>query len=98
LTGNLSRFHTKSRPHEESNLEIKDNLKFIENLLVDNEEDSTLFTTFSHDRSESFANENMLNLPDISAINDSRFFFQKGSRSKEFNSNPRETLPQKKND
>jgi len=99
LTGNQSRFHNKSgNRHEESNLEIKDNLKFIENLLVDNEEDSTLFTTFSgHDKNDSFANEVVLNLPEISAINgDSRYFFERGSKSRDYASQAKENSSTKK--
>lgn len=95
--GNLSRFNSKlGRTLEESNLEIKDNLKFIENLLRDNEEDSTLFTTFTNDRNESFANDIVLNLPEISAINDSRYFFDRNSKSREFGSIQRDSVNSKK--
>jgi len=96
LPGNVSRFGPRTRQLEESNIEIKDNLKFIENLLVDNDEDSTLYTTFSHVGGESFANDVVLNLPEISAINDSRFYFERnGSKSKEF-PNSKDTISTKK--
>jgi len=55
-------------PLEDSNVEIKDNLQFIENLLRDNQEDTSLMASFTQEKNEPSDHDIVLNLPEISTI------------------------------
>jgi hypothetical protein len=62
----FSRFGNRFPGSEDSHLELKDNLKFIENILKENEGDTSAFTTFSDMKGDSPKEQESHNFNEIS--------------------------------